>query len=106
MLNRRKFLAQTAGFAVLGLSLGKAAAGSLPGIDNASIRGSINAADLGVRPGALDDQSKAFARLLLDANDRDMPVFLPPGTYVVSNLSLPSRIRLSGVPGASRIVYG
>ncbi|MGX9115263.1 TIGR03808 family TAT-translocated repetitive protein [Mesorhizobium sp. BHbsci] len=106
MLNRRKFLARTAGFTVLGLSLGKAAAGSLPGIDNASMRGSINAADLGVRPSALDDQSKAFARLLRDANDRDMPVFLPPGTYVVSNLSLPSRVRLSGVPGASRIVYG
>ncbi|TIT15844.1 MAG: TIGR03808 family TAT-translocated repetitive protein, partial [Mesorhizobium sp.] len=84
----------------------KAAGASLPGIDNASMRGSINAADLGVHPGALDDQSKAFARLLRNANDRDMPVFLPPGTYVVSNLSLPSRVRLSGVPGASRIVYG
>ena len=35
-----------------------------------------------------------------------MPVFLPPGTYVVSNLSLPGRVRLSGVPGATRIVYG
>ncbi|TIS88212.1 TIGR03808 family TAT-translocated repetitive protein [Mesorhizobium sp.] len=106
MLNRRKLLAQTAGFAVMGLSLGKAAAKSLPGIENASMRGSINATELGVQPGALDDQSKAFARLLRDASDRDMPVFLPPGTYVVSNLSLPGRIRLSGVPGASRIVYG
>lgn len=106
MLNRRKFLTGTAGFAVLGLSLGKAAPAALPGIENASMRGSINAADLGVQPGALDDQSKAFAKLLRNANDRDMPVFLPPGTYVVSNLSLPSRVRLSGVPGASRIVYG
>ncbi|TJW41411.1 MAG: TIGR03808 family TAT-translocated repetitive protein, partial [Mesorhizobium sp.] len=106
MLNRRKLLAQTAGFAVMGLSLGKAAAKSLPGIEKASMRGSINATELGVQPGALDDQSKAFARLLRDASDRDMPVFLPPGTYVVSNLSLPGRIRLSGVPGASRIVYG
>ncbi|TIU29836.1 MAG: TIGR03808 family TAT-translocated repetitive protein, partial [Mesorhizobium sp.] len=59
MLNRRKFLAGTTGFAVLGLSLGKAAATVLPGIENASIRGSINAADLGIQPGALDDQSKA-----------------------------------------------
>jgi uncharacterized secreted repeat protein (TIGR03808 family) len=106
MLNRRKFLAGTAGFAVLGLSLGKSAATNLPGIENASMRGSFNATDLGMQPGALDDQSKAFAKLLRDASDRDMPVFLPPGTYVVSNLSLPSRVRLSGVPGASRIVYG
>lgn len=106
MLNRRNLLAGTAGFAVLGLSLGKAAAANLSGIEKASMRGSINAAELGLQPGTLDDQSKAFAKLLRDANDRDMPVFLPPGTYVVSNLSLPGRVRLSGVPGATRIVYG
>jgi len=106
MLNRRTLLTQTAGFAVIGLSLGKAAAASLPGIEKASMRGSINATDLGVQPGTLDDQSKAFAKLLRDASERDMPVFLPPGAYVVSNLTLPARVRLSGVPGASRIVYG
>lgn len=107
MLNRRNLLAGTAGFAVLGLSLGKAAeATNLSRIEKASMRGSINAAELGLQPGTLDDQSKAFAKLLRDANDRDMPVFLPPGTYVVSNLSLPGRVRLSGVPGATRIVYG
>ena len=44
--------------------------------------------------------------MLQAASDRDMPLFLPPGIYVVSNLTLPSRVRLSGVPGASRIVYG
>jgi uncharacterized secreted repeat protein (TIGR03808 family) len=106
MLNRRTLLTGTAGFAVMGLSLGKAAAASLTGIEKASMRGSINATELGVQPGTFDDQSKAFAKLLRDANDRDMPVFLPPGTYVVSNLSLPGRVRLSGVPGATRIVYG
>ncbi|WP_136617592.1 MULTISPECIES: TIGR03808 family TAT-translocated repetitive protein [Mesorhizobium] len=106
MLNRRTLLTGTAGFAVMGLALGKAAAASLTGIEKASMRGSINATELGVQPGTFDDQSKAFAKLLRDANDRDMPVFLPPGTYVVSNLSLPGRLRLSGVPGATRIVYG
>ena len=70
------------------------------------MRGSINASDLGVRPGALDDQSRAFAKMLQQASDRDIPVFLPAGTYVVSNLTLPASIRLSGVPGATRIVYG
>ncbi|RWC51017.1 MAG: TIGR03808 family TAT-translocated repetitive protein [Mesorhizobium sp.] len=106
MLNRRMLLTGTAGFAVMGLSLGKAAAASLSGIEKASMRGSINATELGVQPGTFDDQSKAFAKLLRDADSRDMPVFLPPGTYVVSNLSLPRRVRLSGVPGATRIVYG
>ncbi|MBZ9872640.1 TIGR03808 family TAT-translocated repetitive protein [Mesorhizobium sp. BR1-1-9] len=106
MLNRRKLLVRTAGFAVFGLSLGKAAAAGLPGIEKASMRGSINAAELGVQPGTFDDQSKAFAKLLREAGDRDMPVFLQPGTYVVSNLTLPGRVRLTGVPGATRIVYG
>ncbi|QKD04753.1 TIGR03808 family TAT-translocated repetitive protein [Mesorhizobium loti] len=106
MLNRRTLLTGTAGFAVIGLALGKAAAAGLTGIEKASIRGSINATDLGVQPGTFDDQSKAFAKLLRDANSRDIPVFLPAGTYVVSNLSLPSRVRLSGVSGATRIVYG
>jgi uncharacterized secreted repeat protein (TIGR03808 family) len=106
MLNRRTLLTGTAGFAVIGLALGKVAAASLTGIEKASMRGSINATELGVQPGTFDDQSKAFAKLLRDANSRDIPVFLPAGTYVVSNLSLPSRVRLSGVPGATRIVYG
>ncbi|MDX8538937.1 TIGR03808 family TAT-translocated repetitive protein [Mesorhizobium abyssinicae] len=106
MLNRRMLLAQTAGFAIAGLCAGKVSAQVLPGIAKASMRGSINATELGVQPGTLDDQSKAFTKLLNDASERDAPVFLPQGTYVVSNLKLPARLRLSGVPGATRIVYG
>ncbi|TIV26849.1 MAG: TIGR03808 family TAT-translocated repetitive protein, partial [Mesorhizobium sp.] len=83
-----------------------ASAKSLPGIEMAAMRGSIDATEIGVQPGAVDDQSKAFARMLAEASDRDQPVFLPPGTYLVSNLKLPARVRLSGVPGATRIVYG
>ncbi|MER9725028.1 MULTISPECIES: TIGR03808 family TAT-translocated repetitive protein [unclassified Mesorhizobium] len=99
MLNRRTLLKGTAGFAVLGLSVGNALA-------KTAVRGSINAAELGVEPDAPDDQSKAFATMLAEASQRNAPVFLPPGTYVVSNLTLPARVRLSGVPGASRILYG
>lgn len=107
MLDRRSFLRGTAGFAVAGLAMpGGASALGLSSIETASMRGSINATDLGVRPGAFDDQSKAFAKMLQNAAERDMPVFVPPGTYIVSNLSLPRRVRMSGVPGATRIVYG
>ncbi|RWD59599.1 MAG: TIGR03808 family TAT-translocated repetitive protein [Mesorhizobium sp.] len=106
MLDRRTLLAQTAGIAVAGLFAGKASAKMLPGIEKAAMRGSINAIEIGVQPGALDDQSKTFAKMLAEASDRDAPVFLPPGTYLVSNLKLPARVRLSGVPGATRIVYG
>jgi uncharacterized secreted repeat protein (TIGR03808 family) len=106
MLNRRSLLAGTTGLSVAGITLGTAGAANLSRIELAAMRGSIDATELGVRPGALDDQSRAFATMLESANERDTPVFLPPGTYVVSNLSLPARLRLSGVPGATRIVYG
>jgi len=106
MLNRRTLLARTVGLAAAGAFAGKASAKSLPGIEMAAMRGSINAVEIGVQPGALDDQSKAFAKMLTEASDRDQPIFLPPGTYLVSNLKLPARVRLSGVPGATRIVYG
>lgn len=99
MLNRRTLLKGTVGFAVLGVSLDNALA-------KTAALGSINAAELGVEPDAPDDQSKAFATMLAEASQRNAPVFLPPGTYVVSNLTLPARVRLSGVPGASRILYG
>lgn len=44
--------------------------------------------------------------MLDDASERDQPVFLPAGAYVVSNINMPLNVRLSGVPGATRIVYG
>ncbi|MDW6021044.1 TIGR03808 family TAT-translocated repetitive protein [Mesorhizobium sp. BAC0120] len=105
MLNRRSFLAAVAASAAPALVRPARAAG-MPGVMTASMRGSIDATELGVRPGALDDQSKAFARMLQQAADRNIPLFLPPGIYMVSNITLPRRVRLSGVPGASRIVYG
>jgi len=107
MLNRRSFLAvagASAAAAVISSRVSRAA--GIDGVTTASMRGSIDATEFGVHPGTLDDQSRAFAKMLERAADRDMPLFLPPGVYVVSNLALPARVRLSGVPGASRIVYG
>jgi uncharacterized secreted repeat protein (TIGR03808 family) len=107
MLNRRGFLGG-AGGAIAGAAsfASTARAGTLPGIETAAMRGSIDATELGVRVGAFDNQSKAFAKMLRKASDADLPVFLPAGVYVVSNLTLPRNVRLSGVPGATRIVYG
>jgi uncharacterized secreted repeat protein (TIGR03808 family) len=106
IIHRRGFLRATAGFAVAGLALPAFAAPRLAGIESAAIRGSLDAKELGARPGAPDDQSGTFAKMLADGSRRDAQIFLPPGTYVVSNLTLPARVRLLGVPGATRIVYG
>jgi uncharacterized secreted repeat protein (TIGR03808 family) len=107
MLNRRGLLglAGAVPFAVLSRS-GTAAEKLLPGMERASMRGSIDAARFGVYPGALDDQSRAFQRMLDRASEADQPVFLPAGAYRVSNIILPERVRLSGVSGATRLIYG
>ncbi|MDQ6435894.1 TIGR03808 family TAT-translocated repetitive protein [Mesorhizobium sp. LHD-90] len=107
MLNRRLFLAGSAGLAAAGLCSPAQAVSRAPaGIEMATLRGAISAGEFGVAPDTLDDQSKAFSKLLEKSAKTDTPVFLPPGTYVVSNITLPRRVRLSGVPGATRLLYG
>ena len=110
-MNRRRLIASALGFAAGGLGA-RAAAQPLPAPPladltvTAAIRGSIDASEFGVWPDALDDQSRAFRRMLEKAAERDAPVFLPPGTYTLSNIRLPRNVRLAGIPGASRIAYG
>jgi uncharacterized secreted repeat protein (TIGR03808 family) len=73
---------------------------------NAGLRGAIDASDLGIFPNLLDDQSRAFAQILNTASEQNQEIFLPPGTYLLSNITLPLRVRLKGIQGASRIIYG
>jgi uncharacterized secreted repeat protein (TIGR03808 family) len=95
MLNRRHLLAGAGAFA--GLSL----ASTLRTASAAA----VDASTFGVKPGATD-QTRGFARMLAAASDKNLPVFLPAGTYVVAGLTLPNNVRLSGVAGATRIVLG
>jgi uncharacterized secreted repeat protein (TIGR03808 family) len=76
-----------------------------PLFSSADFRGGLDAAHYGVTPDALGADVKAFNRLLRDAAARDMPVFLPPGIYRLSNIELPANTRLAGVPGATKLVY-
>ena len=106
-MNRRRLIASALGLAAGSVAIRPAAAQPLADLTvTAAIRGSINASEFGVWPDALDDQSRAFRRMLDEASARNAPVFLPPGDYVVSNIRLPKNVRLAGIPGASRIVYG
>ena len=56
-----------------------------------------------------NDQARTWikqAQSLLDqASDSNLQVFLPAGSYAISNLKLPVRTRLAGVPGATRLVF-
>lgn len=76
-----------------------------PLFSSADFRGALDASHYGVTPDALGADAKAFNRLLREASSRDMPVFLPPGIYRLSDIDLPPSIRISGVPNATRLVY-
>lgn len=73
---------------------------------SAQLRGSVSALEYDVRPGALDNQSIAFQRMLDETARRGVPVLLPAGTYVVSNIKLPDGVVIGGVPGHTQLVYG
>lgn len=100
VLTRRSLLAGLAA-----LPVAAQARSSDPLLSNADFRGALDASHYGVSPDALGADAKAFNRLLREASDRNMPVFLPPGIYRLSDIELPANIRISGVPDATRLVY-
>lgn len=108
--NRRRFLgAMGAGSALAGIGVAGTAGAQSPGssvpFSMADLRGTAIATEMGLTPGAIDDQSRLLQQILERASQEEKPVFLPPGNYFVSNITLPARTRLMGVPGASRLVY-
>jgi uncharacterized secreted repeat protein (TIGR03808 family) len=100
-VDRRSFLTGAIGAAVATPALA-----ALDTTGSPMLRGTLDAAELGIKPGAAVNQSVALQRLLDAASADDREVFLPAGTFVVSDLVLPPRTRLAGVAGATRLVYG
>lgn len=106
-MHRRRFLTHFGtGLAALAASRPASAQSRPPAMTLAELRGSVSALDYDVRPGALDNQSAAFQRMLDETARRGIPVFLPAGTYVISNIKLPDGAVISGVPGRTELVYG
>lgn len=64
------------------------------------------AAKFGVRANAMDDQSARFQAMLNGAAETGRSVFLPGGTFVISDVQLPDRCVLIGVPGHTTLVQG
>ena len=57
-----------------------------------------------MRPGAPDDQSRAFQRALDQAARTRAPLVLAPGVYRAGDLNLPAGAQLIGVRGATRLI--
>ncbi len=67
--------------------------------------GAIDAMEVGLRPGATEDQGALLAKALVQSAATGRPLFLPPGRYAVSNVVLPTHAHLIGVPGESRLAF-
>lgn len=105
MLKRRVILGGLAGLAATRSGLLAGAARAQDRSVAADLRGAFDASEAGVVPGAADNQSRKLQALLEAAARRGQPVYLPAGTYEVSNLDLPDGTRLLGDQGATRLAY-
>ena len=64
-----------------------------------------DATQYGLRPSSPDDQTRILQRAIDDAAHAQVPLALPPGTYRIGTLRLPSGAQLVGVRGATRLVF-
>jgi uncharacterized secreted repeat protein (TIGR03808 family) len=100
-VDRRSFLAGALGAAAVA-----PAAAAVSPAGQAELRGTLDTAELGIDPHSRTDGSASLQHLLDMASNEDRQVYLPPGDVVVSELRLPARTRLAGVPGATRLIFG
>ena len=105
MISRRQTLALLAGAPMTLMVARATAAAERAVITPVDLRGSLDAGTLGMKAGTGGDQSRKFQAIIDKATAAKVPVFLPPGDYRVSNITLPAGTHLTGVPGASRILY-
>ena len=99
-IDRRRLFAGLAG---AGAVAAAAEAQSMPARE-AVPKADIDAALLGVRPNAADDQSQALQRAIEHAAAARAVLRLPPGFYRAGGLQVPAYAAISGVAGATRLV--
>lgn len=99
-MHRRAFLLGT----ITSLGLTAVARSGTLGFDAGELRGSL--VPPVARPIVQIDESSAALQSAVDKAARaGRPLYLTPGRYEVSNIRLPHRTRLVGVPGETWIVY-
>lgn len=96
MITRRNFLA--------GLGAGSVALANSQAFAQ-QVFGGINANSMGLQAGSAGDQGKILQKILNKASRNNQAVFIEPGRYKISNLTLPENSRLIGVNGASVFEY-
>jgi uncharacterized secreted repeat protein (TIGR03808 family) len=102
-LSRRALLACTLGastWCVPGRARAQRARSLVEGL-----RGALDASQEGLVPGAADDQSALLTQALGKAEAAGQALFLPPGRYEISEVELPARTQLIGVPGETRLAF-
>ena len=100
-MNRRAFLFGT----ITSLALPAVARSGTLGIDLPQLRGSLAVPE--PRPVArrTGDRSVELQAAINRAASAGRPLRIPAGRYEVSNIRLPDRARVVGVPGETRLVY-
>ncbi|WP_137132206.1 TIGR03808 family TAT-translocated repetitive protein [Rhizobium sp. FY34] len=103
LLSRRRTLLLAA--SLCSLPLIRAQAAPRGTLSSGDLRNPVDAAQYSVTPGTNEMTGTRLAAFLKKAAGDNRPVFLPPGTYPISRLDLPDNVRITGVPGASRLLY-
>ncbi len=101
-LDRRHLFAALAGAGAISAG-GARDAQSLP-VREFNPRTEVDAATLGLRPNAADDQTQALQRAIDQAAAARTVLKLPPGFYRAGALQLPPFASIAGVRGATRLV--
>jgi uncharacterized secreted repeat protein (TIGR03808 family) len=96
-LDRRRLIAALAGAATAGAAAPARAR-------DAALSSTIDAAALGLRPNAPDDQSQILQRAIDRAAASGAVLHLPAGFYRAGGLQLPPYAAIAGIAGATRLV--
>ncbi|WP_370674357.1 TIGR03808 family TAT-translocated repetitive protein [Pleomorphomonas sp. PLEO] len=98
-MNRRAFLFGT----ITSLAMPAVARSGTLGL--AELRGSLTAPEARPIVRRTGDRSMELQAAINRAARAGRPLYIPAGRYEVSNIHLPDRTRLVGVPGETRLVY-
>lgn len=93
LIDRRHLLAATAASAAVLVTGARSA------------HAALDVGSTGLRPNSSEPQTQALQRAIDRAAATATPLTLPPGTYRTGNLTLPSKAKIVGVRGVTRLVF-